>query len=598
MSASLPRRPRERPLLPVALALVACGCGAGQGAGRSDGGATGAILISLDTTRFDALGCNSKHPGLTPELDALAAESVCYEWARTVTPITLPSHASMLTGLYPPRHGVRDNAQRPLPESARTLAEIAGEAGVQTAAVVAAVVLDRTFGLAQGFEHYDQPERAVGISRHEALHRHADEVVARAIEWLEGRDPGRPFFLFVHLVDPHLPYRAKPQFMKRALGRPYLAEVAAMDDAIGQLLNALRERGLYERTFIALVADHGESLGEHGEMTHSNLCYDATIRVPMLLRYPSGFRAGERSEEIVSVVDLFPTLLDALSLPAPEGIDGISLYERTVPADRGVYFESYHGYINFGWSPLSGWADGQGKYLHSSEPELFRPERDPGELRDVITEAGDEVDRYVQAIDRVGRAPRLAREHAVAIDGTLLENMRALGYAAGGDAAREEPGPLAVEGLPSPASRVPEMEQMQRALFLAGTQQHEQALALLQPIVERTPENTMAVEYLAFSLVALGRYAEAIEGFTTVIERGRDRAHTHLNLAICYHALGDDERARAALERTLELDPENRAALLNLITLVEKQGDSAGLARYRTLLQGLDERSAAAANGG
>lgn len=597
MTVSPPCRPLERLLLPFALALVVGACGAREDAGGPSGPG-GAILISLDTTRFDALGCNSKHPGLTPVFDALAAESVCYEWARTVTPITLPSHASMLTGLYPPRHGVRDNALRPLPESAHTLAEIAGQAGVQTAAVVAAVVLDRTFGLAQGFERYDQPERAVGMSRHEALHRHADEVVERAIEWLEQRDPARPFFLFVHLVDPHLPYQAKPEFMERALGRPYLAEVAAMDDAIGQLIASLKAQGLYDKTFIALVADHGESLGEHGEMTHSNLCYDATIRVPMLLRYPDGFRAGERSDEIVSVVDLFPTLLDALSLPTPEGVDGISLYERTVPADRGVYFESYHGYINFGWSPLSGWADEQGKYLHSSEPELFRPDRDPGELQDVIEEAGGEVDRYVQAIGKVGRAERLAPDAPVAIDDEMLENMRALGYAAGGDAEREEPGPLAVEGLPSPASRVPEMEQMQKALYLAGTNRHEEALELLRPIVERTPENTMAVEYLAFSLVALGRYEEAIGHFETVIERGRDRAHTHLNLAICYHALGDDERARLALEKTLELDPENRAALLNMVMLLEKQGESAELTRYRTVLRGLQERAAAAGGGG
>ncbi|MCB9914602.1 MAG: sulfatase [Planctomycetes bacterium] len=334
------------------------------------------MLVTLDTTNPGALGCYSGRAGLTPHLDALAAEGVLYENARSVAPLTLPSHASMMTGLWPPRHTLRDNGLRALPESAETLAEAARARGYQTAACVAAVVLGESYGLDQGFDVYDAPHGA-GPGHGHVLERSSAEVTAAALRWLDGRDRARPFFLWVHYFDAHAPYDPAPEFLARAqaLGEArfpaYLGEVAQVDDAVGALLARLRAEGLLEHTLVAVVGDHGESLGRHGEPTHSLLAYDATIRVPLLLRYPDGYRAGERSAEFVSVADVAPTLLEALDLAPGGALDGRSLYRRAVPPGRGVYFESSYGWLNYGWSPLSGWASAEGTYLHSSAPELF-----------------------------------------------------------------------------------------------------------------------------------------------------------------------------------------------------------------------------------
>src|SRR5262245_50119282 len=313
-------------------ALVASGCGRGE--------AHSVLLVTFDTTRADALGAYGCTPSVTPNLDRLASEGVVFEQAYTVAPLTVPAHASLLTGLVPPRHGVRDNGRSALPASADTLAEVLRARGFETAAFVSALVLDRGFGLDQGFERYDQPPLVERVKGDEKVERSARETTLAATRWLAERERGQPFFLWVHLYDAHNPYVPPPDDLARAGGDAYRGEIAAVDDAVGVLLDALHARGLDSEPLIVLTADHGESLGEHGERIHGALCYEAAVRVPLVFRFP-GAPPMPGPVRLASLVDLFPTTLARLGVPIPAGLDGIDLFAADAPPGRGVYFEAY-----------------------------------------------------------------------------------------------------------------------------------------------------------------------------------------------------------------------------------------------------------------
>ena len=316
--------------LPVCLAVLITACGGGGGESGSDRPRS-ALVLTLDTTRYDALTCLGGPAGASPNLDKLASEGVLYTEARTVAPLTLPTHSTIMTGLTPLRHTVHTNSQLTLPASATTLAERARTRGFQTGAFIAAVVLADTFGLNQGFEVYDQPPPPLVQQTLHYERRRGREVADKAIEWIESLDPERPFLAWAHFFDPHAPLEAPEQFVDQVAGAsPYHAEVAAMDHAIGRILDALKERDLYDDTMIIVIADHGEGMGDHDEDTHGILAYDSTIRVPMIVRYSDGHRAGERSDEIVSATDVYPTLVEALQLGALNDVDGVSLFKRVV----------------------------------------------------------------------------------------------------------------------------------------------------------------------------------------------------------------------------------------------------------------------------
>ena len=565
--------------------LVACG---GEEPRRPP---ASALLVTLDTTRADALSCYGGRRGLTPHLDRLAAEGVRYARAQSVAPLTLPSHASMLTGLYPLRHGVRDNGLVPLPGAASTLAELAGEAGIQTGAFIASIVLDEYFGLAQGFDVYVGPELPDGT--HQTSHFNelpGAEVVERAIEWYRGRDRSRRFFLWVHLFDPHGPYEPPPRFSSRAPHDPYLGEVAAADDAVGRLLDAMREDGGLDETCVLLVADHGEAHGEHNESTHGSYCYQTTMHVPLLLRYPGGEGGGRVSEELASVVDVHPTLAEALGLrPAdvPGGLDGRSLYGRTLPADRGVYFESYNGYINYGWSPLAGWLDARGKYLHSSEPQLFDLARDPQERVDLAAERAHELERYQRALAELAALPRLAAGDAEAVDEALLQGIRDLGYAAAGVAGDVLPDPLDPTDRPSPASREAEQLECMRALHLFDTGRHAEALPVFQAIVAENPRNYFALDRLTNCLMSVGRAEEAIEPLRLLLREGPQWPASYYNLGLCLDLAGRPGEALEAYRRATELQPNQEVFLRRYVRSLKEAGRTEEHAEARARLQAL-----------
>ncbi len=563
-------RSRRRFGAAVACAWIAAACSGEDAAPSGSPTARSAVLVTLDTTRADALSCSGAPPGMTPFLDAFAQEGVLYLNARTVAPITLPAHASMLTGLYPPRHTVRDNGLRPLPPSAETLAERARDSGYETAAFVASIVLDGVFGLNQGFETYDVPA-AKQVFVGSAPDRSGEKVVDATLAWLAARDRSKPFFLWVHFFDPHHPHEAPQVFVQRARGHPYLAEVAAMDAAFGRLMKGLREDGALGDAFVAVVGDHGEGLTQHDEETHGSFVFDTTMKIPFMLRYPDGHRAGERSQETVSAVDVFGTLADAMGLEPDRGIDGVSLYRRLVASDRKVYFESYFGFLNYGWSPLAGWADEHTKYVHSSQPRFYDVRTDPLERRDVL--ANHDAESFRDALAAFGGGPALEGGGAT-VDEGMVDELRKLGYAAAGDMDAALPPPAAPSNLPDPHSRAAELRKLSQAQRLISQRQIEPALKLLQEVDRDNPGNVLALQYMASCHIALEDYAAAAAVFERVLSSSLDRADPRNNYGFCLEKLGRPREAIAQYRRALELTPTKLEALRNLARVLRNLGET------------------------
>lgn len=546
-----------------------------------------AVLITLDTTNAIALGCYSGREGLTPHLEELAREGIVYLRARSVAPLTLPSHSSMLTGLYPPRHTVRDNGLTPLPDAAETLAEQAREAGIETAAFVAAIVLSSSYGLDQGFDLYDEPNPGQARQDLYMLDRPAKDVAARAIAWLAARDRSRPFFLWVHFFDPHFPYVPEKQYLDQVsemkVFRPeYAGEVMQMDAAIGDLLAAIDQHSGLDRTFVAVAGDHGEALGRHREATHSIFVYDATIRVPLLLRYPDAHRAGERTREIVSVADLHPTLLEAMGLEAAADVDGISLYRKEVPAERGVYYESYAGFLGHGWSPLSGWADERASYIHSSLPELFIT-GDSEQASNALAEHPELAREHRSQIDRVASRPALPRAEAL-IDDEERERIRELGYVGGGDPGAPVPHPLDVSQLPAPRRRVAQMKALMRAGTLMDRGEVDEAIAQLRGILETAPEDLATVEALAGVLGKEGRFGEVVELLEAARERIGWRKNCLVMLAQALIETGRRAEALPVLLRSHQQWPTDQLILLALVNCLEGLGKKQEAESFRLKL--------------
>jgi arylsulfatase A-like enzyme len=521
-----------------------------------------ALLITLDTTRADALGCYGNARAMTPSLDGLAASGVRFERAYTVTPLTLPAHASMLTGLYPPRHTVRSNGPRPLPERAETLAERATAAGFDTAAFVSAAVLDRRFGLAQGFATFASPSDDEGEWR-------AHETAARAAAWLDARGDA-PFFLWVHFFDPHAPYAPPRELATGALaGEPYLAEVAASDRGVGVLVEALERSGARARTTIVVVGDHGEALGDHGELTHGSLCYEPTLRVPLIVA-GAGAPAGAVDERVVSVVDVFPTLAARLGLAdggAGSAGDGRDLLGPADGRRDGAYFEAYSGFASYGWSPLAGWVDAERKYLHSSQPELYDVARDPRESQNLFDEAAAQP--YRAAIERVLAAPALAPDSAVT-DPALLAQIRALGYADSAREAGDLPHPLAPSDRPAPAQMIHEEARLHEAGELVARGDCTRARGLLEALLTANPHNLFALDMLSACLARAGERDLAIATLERLLAEDPPWPDSHHRLGTLLAEQGRREEALAAFARGLEIDPAHAACRRSMARLLEQ----------------------------
>ena len=509
------------------------------------------LLITLDTTRADALSCYGERADTTPALDELAREGTLFERAFTVAPITLTAHTTLLTGLYPPRHGLRDNGIGALDASAHTLAEAARAAGIQTAAFVGAVVLDKAFALDQGFETYDGPPAQRSTSGH-PFERPARAVVDNALAWLGQRERARPFFLWLHVYDAHHPYTPQRELPAQAneLER-YLAEVSEVDAELGRVFAALRAEAALDTTLVCVTADHGEAFGEHQEITHGAFAWNPTLHVPLLLRAPGLFAAGARSQQLVSAVDVAPTLAEALGVALPD-VDGRSLLAPPDEA-RGIYFETYAGYFAFGWSPIAGWLEGREKYVHSSRPELFDLAADPGEEHDLVAERGAQAERFRAAIAAVGAKPQLGG--AGEVDAGLREGIQELGYAGAASARAVLPHPLEPSTRPSPHAMVGAWREAMVAQERLNKGKNAEAAELLTRLNRADPHNAFVTGLLATAYMRAKEYQRAVDVLTPLADAADMQPQILYKLGQCALKLGRREEAVARLTRAVELAP-------------------------------------------
>lgn len=611
---SKPRKPRHEPASPagaqsrprrrtlaaaIAAALLLAGAFAllrPRPQARREAGLN-VLLITVDTLRADSVGAYGNARAQTPWMDRLAAAGVRFERAYAHNVVTLPSHANILSGLTPPRHGIRDNGGFRFPADRDTLATLLARAGYRAGAFVSAFPLDSRFGLARGFDVYD--DRFSNVDTHTAFvmeERRGGDTVALARRWM-AQEANRPFFCWVHVYEPHFPYAPPEPFASRFAGAPYQGEVAATDAALGSLLQPLLEAGSGDRTIVVLTADHGESLGEHGEMTHGIFAYEATLRVPLIVHAPRLWPPRVVADT-VRHVDLLPTILDALALPVPAELAGRSLLPLLAggPAEaEPVYFESLSSAKNRGWAPLFGTVAGGKKYVELPIPELYDLAADPQETRNLAAAEPQTLERLRATLFRLrGHDPGWSggRESTEAV-----ERLRSLGYLSGSAPAaktsyKEEDDP---KRLIAVDAEVQSIITRYQAGDLRG------AMALAQDVLRRHPTLRLARQHLALLHRESGNLPAAVDSLKTVVAQDPADAEVaallgvYLNEAgragetlallepyakrpdpdidvltavgVAFAQTGQPARALQTFERARQVDPSHAMTLVNVATV-------------------------------
>ena len=524
------------------------------------------LLVTLDTTRADHLGCYGAARAATPRIDALALGGVRFEQALSPAPLTLPAHASLLTGLVPRRHGVRDNAGFKLDPKIPLLTERLAAAGYTTAAFVSAAVLDRDGGLARGFATYDDSVRVGDRRAFDYEERAASQTVDALLARFETLKP--PYFLWVHFYDPHFPYVPPEPYASRFPDRPYDGEIAFMDAQLGRILDVLKRKGTTVYTVIA--GDHGESLGEHGEDRHGVFLYQATQHVPLIFTGP-GLSPGTTAAGTVGLVDVAPTLLDLLRLPPLPDTDGRSL----LPLLRGAgktapdyEMETLYPAFSYGWAPLRALCAGPYKYIEAPKPELYELPTDPREIKDVVRQKAKRAAELAGALEERTRGDGAVIPAADALSNERREKLSSLGYvsggaAGGGDALDPKDG----------VKLLPDLEAARRAVQLGDP---ADALDPLARLLARNPGNVPARLVLGQAQLALGRVDEAVGTYRTVTQLapGNALAWFDLGNALARKAENDPKAsadAKGAYERALALNPRHADTYLNLRLVLRRR---------------------------
>jgi arylsulfatase A-like enzyme/Tfp pilus assembly protein PilF len=503
------------------------------------------LLISIDTLRPDHLGCYGYEDIATPNIDRLADRSYLFLDAIGTVPLTLPSHTSILTGLLPVSHGVRDNATFALSEQFLTLAEVFSEHDYTTSAFVAAFVMDSRFGLDQGFQTYsDEMESGGEKSAFSWPERRAEAVNDTALKWF--RKARQPFFAFVHYYDPHDPYDPPEPFASVYAGNRYDGEIAYTDSILGNLFKALKKRDLYDNTLIVLVSDHGEGLKQHDESGHGVLIYESTVRVALMIKPPKGYDLGDfetnrRIAYPVQLIDVFPTILDMLGIEYGHEVDGVSLLpimrgDRIEP--RMLYMESLYAYFYFRWSQLRGLRHNNWKYILAPEEELYDLAADPEERNNLATSQPERV------AEMRGHLNRIAARETEALEATResltqeeVHKLMALGYLAGGR-------PELPENL-EPEGHDPKYMMKDLDTYLSGGR----------------------------DLFDLGKFDEAagMFGKLVLMDPGNPQAHVHLAKALV--ELGELDIAEAEFKKAIEIDSTHSGAFFPMATMLREKGD-------------------------
>jgi arylsulfatase A-like enzyme/Flp pilus assembly protein TadD len=524
------------------------------------------LLITVDTLRADRVGVYGRTTGFTPTLDRLANEGLRFDAVRTHVPLTLPSHASLMTSRIPPRHGVRDNGAYSLDQSQPTLATALKSAGYRTAAFVGAFVLDARFGLGKGFDLYDDQYGArPTMGRVEVVERRAEEVTTRAASWI--RAAQAPWFAWVHVYDPHEPYAPPEPFASRHASAPYDGEVAYTDMALGRLIGDLQPAGRLERTVIIVTSDHGEGLGDHGERTHGLFAYDSTLHVPLIVWCANWIRPAVVADP-VGLVDVGPTILDLLGV-AWSPADGRSLRRRltgeeSLASPAPLYFEALNASLTRNWAPLTGVVAGDLKLIDLPIPELYDLAGDPGETQNLYTQRLSETRRLEQMLDAIGS--RDAKPSA-AVDAETAARLRSLGYVVSQPPARRRFTPD-----DDPKKLVSLDVALDEAMSVSGRGNHTAAIAILQDVIRQRPDLPQAYDRLAFVLRAAGRLPDAIAVLEQAASKGFADASALVSLGTMLQEAGRADRAVSVLEAAVGMNAQDLEARSRLGTAYAQAG--------------------------
>jgi choline-sulfatase len=571
----------------AAAALQVSGCGGSRAenpASRPD-----VLLVTIDTLRADRLGCYGHAAALTPTLDALAARGVRFETAVAHVPLTGPSHASILTGRTPLGHGLRDNGGYVLPRELGTAAEDFRRSGYRTAAFVSGFPLDRRFGMDRGFETYDDHlPRGNDRRRTPYVERFGDATTDATLRWLKaatGPAP-QPYFLWIHYYDPHAPYEPPGDLADRFRGSPYDGEIAFVDRQIARLFAALEDRRSLSRTLVLVTADHGESLGEHGEGTHGLFLYDTTLRIPWMMAGP-GIPAGRVSRTVARGIDTLPTLLEYAGLPLRKDIEGRSLRPaaegREMP-DLPTYAETLYPEREYGWAPLFAWRTARYKYIDAPKPELYDLVADAHESTNTLAEQGPKANelRRMLAAARERPVPTATAD----VDPETAERLAALGYVGGGAAAAAESASPSAPGAAKrdPKDGAPLLRKLNHGISAARSEP-EQAIRELTEVLAQDPGLIMARRARAVAYEASGQFDKAIAEIRVVEKGGRLSAEDGVSLGDNLRFSGRLDEAMAVLERTARENPRFGQPWLSIAEIhIKRKNNAEAKACYERVL--------------
>src|SRR5437870_6196397 len=543
------------------------------------------VFITIDTLRPDHLGCYGDNQIHTPNIDALSADGTRFERAYTAVPVTLPSHTVIFTGTYPLLSGVHDFAANKLNPTQATLASVLKDNGYATAAVIGSAVLDSRFGLNHGFDfYYDRFDfNRLQESNLDEMERPGNVVADVTLDWLS-KNYQKKFFLWMHLYDPHYPYRPPAPYSKEYKDRPYDGEIAFADAQVGRLIEFLKNKGLYQSTLIVLSGDHGESLGEHGEKTHGFFIYNATLHVPLIVHLPGGVHARTVAN-LVNLADLMPTVLAALNIQIPAQVQGQSLLPLMSPKKedtaRSLYAETFLPRLHFYWSELRGVETETYHFIDAPKPELYDLRKDPGETHNLFADkkavAEEMRVRLAKLIQQYTAGQELAEK--TGLDPALMERLKSLGYAgfSGGSNSAANTHPL-----PDPKDRIQAYELFSDAMADSQHGQYASSIEKLNTVLTTDPDSVPGHYLQGLNYYRTREFPKSVAELERVLQLSPDYALAAFQLGLAYDRVSNWDRAIQTLRRALELDSTNFSAAYDLgLSYLQKHMANEAAAAFR-----------------
>jgi choline-sulfatase len=536
------------------------------------------LLITLDTTRADHLGCYGYSSAKTPHLDGLAHEGIRFARVYCPAPLTLPSHCSIMSGLYPVTHRVRNNGHD-LPPGIKTLAEILRDHGYTTSAFVSSFSVDSRFGIGRGFDVYDDAFQSQLPLKSTNAERRAEETFGRFSRWLENMQ-GNKFFAWVHYFDPHLPYDPPSPYREEFDGRPYDGEIAYMDHYVGAILERLEEKGILEKTIIVVAGDHGEGLGDKVETGHGIFLYEETLRVPLIFHNRKIFPRSQVIENQVRLVDVAPTILEIIGLrDEAVGMQGQSLatsLRGKIRNDLDGLVETFYPRENFGWSELVGLISGDWKFIQAPRPELYDLKNDPGERKNMYNFSAAKARELAKKLERELlrlSSDRKASDEPASARTADLEKLRSLGYL---NLASAKPG----SGFPDPKEKIDLLRLIQQAQAYEFEEQYPEAERVYRKCLEDIPDSPASYVNLAIAQARQNKFDQAIETLGQGIARIPDSEILLVRLGHTFLVTGKSREALETMDKVLVLNPRNVDALTVCSGILDATGRKDGARSY------------------